>query len=86
MINAEVTKTSNENALSLLRKFTRRVQGTGMMRRMRADRYHSRPMSKSVKKKRALNRITKRTNIQQLIKEGKMSETPTRNGGPKKTQ
>jgi ribosomal protein S21 len=83
MINAEVSKTGNENALSLLRKFSRRVQGTGLMRRMRAGRYRSRPTSKTVKKKQALNRIAKRAVVQQLIKEGKMSETPTRNG-PKK--
>lgn len=84
MINAEVSKAGNENALSLLRKFSRRVQGTGLMRRMRAGRYRSRPTSKSVKKKQALKRITKRTMIQQLIKEGKISETPNRNAGPKK--
>ena len=83
MINAEVSKAGNENALSLLRKFSRRVQGTGLMRRMRAGRYRSRPTSKTVKKKQALKRIAKRVVIQQLIKEGKMSETPTRNAGKK---
>ena len=83
MINAEVNKAGNENALSLLRKFSRRVQGTGLMRRMRAGRYRSRPTSKTVKKKQALKRIAKRVVIQQLIKEGKMSETPTRNAGKK---
>ena len=83
MINAEVNKAGNENALSLLRKFSRRVQGTGLMRRMRAGRYRSRPTSKTVKKKQALKRIAKRVIIQQLIKEGKMSETPTRNAGKK---
>ena len=84
MINAEVSKAGNENALSLLRKFSRRVQGTGLMRRMRAGRYRSRPTSKSVKKKQALKRIAKRVIVQQLIKEGKMSETPTRGGNAKK--
>lgn len=86
MINAEVSKAGNENALSLLRKFSRRVQGTGLMRRMRAERYHSRPTSKTTKKKQALNRIIKRATVQQLIKEGKMAEAPVRNAGPKKTQ
>ena len=85
MINAEVSKTGNENALSLLRKFSRRVQGTGLVRRMRAGRYRNRPTSKTTKKKQALKRIAKRTVVQQLIKEGKMSETPTR-GNAKRSQ
>ncbi|MBI2048614.1 MAG: 30S ribosomal protein S21 [Parcubacteria group bacterium] len=86
MINAEVSKAGNENALSLLRKFSRRVQGTGLMRRMRAERYHSRPTSKTTKKKQALSRLVKRAKVQQLIKEGKMAETPVRNGAAKKAQ
>ena len=84
MINAEVSKAGNENALSLLRKFSRRVQGTGLMRRVRADRYHNRPTSKTTRKKRALTCLAKRSRFQQLVKEGKISETPLRNGESKK--
>jgi ribosomal protein S21 len=80
MINAEVTKTGNENSVSLLRKFSRRVQGTGLMRRMKSKRYRTRPLSSAVKKKKALRRIKKSATVKQLIKEGKMSETPNRNG------
>ena len=78
MINVEVTRTGNENALSLLRKFNRRMQGTGIVRHTHATRYRLRPPSKKVKKKQALKRIARNAVRQQLIKEGKISEKPMR--------
>jgi len=84
MINAEVTKTGNENALSLLRKFNRRMQSTGLVRHMHAHRYHARTPSKAVKKKQALKRLERRSVRQQLIKEGKISEAPVRGGAARK--
>lgn len=86
MINAEITKTGNENALSMLRKFSRRVQGTGLMRRIRNDRYHARPMSRAVKKKRALKRIERTETFKQLVKEGKKAEVAPRHGQGKPEQ
>ncbi|MEK7628273.1 MAG: hypothetical protein AAB421_02550 [Patescibacteria group bacterium] len=78
MINAEVIKAGNENTLSLLRKFSRKVQGTGLVRRVRAGRYNARAESKVTTKKRALKRITRNELNKQLIKEGKMTEKPAR--------
>lgn len=80
MINAEITKVGNENALSMLRKFNRRIQGMGLVRKTRDNRYYTRPPSAALKKKRAIKRIMKIATIKQLIKEGKMSETPARGG------
>ncbi len=76
MINAEVTKTGTENALSTIRKFSRRVQGANIVKTTRAGRYHSRLSSKTVNKKRALKYIKRRDEFQQLLKEGKVTETP----------
>jgi len=85
MINAEVTRTGNENTLSLLRKFSRKVQGTGLIRRTRNERYSVRAMSKVTVKKRALKRIEKGELMRQLIKEGKIAEkAPQHRGGQKK--
>ena len=81
MINAEIVRTGNENALSMLRKFNRRIQGMGLVRHTRDSRYFVRPPSQALKKKRALKRIIKIATIKQLIKEGKMPETPTRSNG-----
>lgn len=79
-INAEVSKSGNESALSTIRKFSRRVQGTGLVRTVRGQRYYVRTASKIVKKKRALKLIKRRADYKQLVKEGKIIEAPTRHG------
>lgn len=74
MINAEVQKAGSESAPSIIRKFSRRVQGTDLIRNARANRYFSRSSSKTVKKKKALKRIAKREAFARLVKEGKIAE------------
>ncbi len=79
MVNAEVSKTGNESPLAVIRKFSRRVQGTGLIQLTRKRRYYERAKSRTVSKKRALKRIQKRKDFQRLVKEGKAVE-PTRRG------
>jgi ribosomal protein S21 len=79
MVNAEVQKTGNESPLAVIRKFSRRVQGTGLIQLTRKRRYYERAKSRTVSKKRALKRIQKRKDFQRLVKEGKAVE-PTRRG------
>lgn len=79
-IQAEVVKSGSETSLSTIRKFSRRVQGAGLVKTLRARRYFSRDSSKTVKKKRALKLLKRRSEFKQLIKEGKMAE-PQRRGG-----
>ncbi len=74
MINAEVQKSGAESTLSVIRKFSRKVQGTGLIQTVRKGRYYARAMSKTVGKKRALKRITRYQDRQELIKEGKLVE------------
>ncbi len=78
MINAEVQKSGTESVLSTIRKFSRKVQGTGLIKNARANRYHSRDISKTVKKKRALKLIKRRSDFRQLVKEGKAEERQPR--------
>ena len=80
MFNAEVSKTGNESPLSVIRKFSRRVQGTGLIQNARKRRYFARTTSKTVAKKRALKRIKRHNEFRRLVKEGKMPETPLRRG------
>ena len=80
-VNAEVSKSGNETAISIIRKFSRRVQGTGLIRTMRDRRYFARDTSKIVKKKRALKLIKRRAEYKQLVKEGKVAEAPVRGRG-----
>ncbi len=74
MINVQVERNQNENSVSLLRRFTKRVQGSGVLPRVRSIRYSSRALSETVKKKRALKAIRARVYIQNLIKTGKIIE------------
>ena len=78
MINAEVQKSGSENALATIRKFTRRVQGTGLIKGVRAIRYHARLRSKAVVKKSALKLLKRRSDFRQLVKEGKVVEKARR--------
>jgi hypothetical protein len=81
-INAEVQKSGSENSLSTIRKFSRRVQGTGLIKNARAIRYFERQKSKTVQKKRALKMIKRRADYNQKVKEGKIAEREQR-GGPR---
>lgn len=74
MINAEVAKTGNENNVNLIRRFTKRVQGSGILPRMRSIRYSSRKISEYVKKKKTLKVLKRREEVAELIKMGKISE------------
>jgi len=70
-INVEVTKSERDNNLGLIRKFTKRVKGSGILLRLRGIKYSSRKSSEYTKKKAALKKIEKRQTIRNLIKMGK---------------
>lgn len=78
MINTEVIKTGNENNLNLIRRFTKKVQGSGVLSRVRSIRYSTRKLSPYVKKKKTLKVLRRREEIAELIKMGKMSEFTAR--------
>ncbi len=81
MVNAEVSKVGNESPLAVIRKFSRRVQGTGLIQNARKRRYYVRATSKAVSKKRAIKRIKRHKEFNRLVKEGKVAEKPQRRGG-----
>lgn len=75
MINAtrvEVRRGKNESAASLIRRFSRRASGLGIVRTMRNKRYYDRPRSKNVEHKRALISLERREKYQELVKLGKI--------------
>ncbi len=78
MINVEVQKTGTENPMSVLKRFTRRVQGAGVLPRVRSLRYAKRSESRYVRKKRTLKTIGRRTERDRLIKLGKIAEVAPR--------
>lgn len=71
----EVKKNSNENDASILRRFSRRVQESGIIHKVKGGRYNERKESKLKVKKSALKRMQKRKEIEVLKKLGKISST-----------
>ena len=71
-INVEVERNANENSVSLLRRFTKRVQGSGVLPRVRGIRYKERELSFYKKKRKTLNRLKRKAETEHLIKIGKI--------------
>lgn len=78
--NVEVVNNGKENALSLLRRFTKKVQRSGVLPKVRSNRYSNRNVSEYVKKKKTLKKIARTQEVAKLIKLGRMPETPVRGG------
>ena len=68
----EVRKNPNENNSSILRRFSRRIQESGIIRKVKGARYNQRHESKLKIKKSALKRMSRRQEIEHLRKLGRM--------------
>ena len=68
----EVKKNPNENNSSVLRRFSRKIQESGIIRKVKGSRYNLRKESKLKTKKRALKRMNRRKEIEKLRKLGKI--------------
>ena len=68
----QVKKNPNENNSSVLRRFSRRIQESGIIRKVKGTRYNVRKESKLKVKKSALKRMGRRKEIEKLRKLGKM--------------
>ncbi|MEK7554279.1 MAG: hypothetical protein AAB517_02860 [Patescibacteria group bacterium] len=68
----EVKRGKNESATALIRRFTRRAQGLGLVREMRDRRYFKRTKSKNVGLRRALISKVRRETYNELVKLGKI--------------
>ncbi len=69
----EVRKNPNENNSSVLRRFSRKIQESGIIRKVKGTRYNIRKESKLKVKNSALKRMARRQEIEQLKKLGKMA-------------
>lgn len=69
----EVTKNNNnEPALSVIRRFSRRVRSSGVLQKVRSKRYFDRKSSPYKQKARALKTIERRAEYERLKKLGKV--------------
>lgn len=74
MITAEVKKQANESGSSTLRRFNKKVQSLGTIKKVRKERYKIRKLSDFKKRKDALKRLEKRATIARLKKLGKIRD------------
>jgi ribosomal protein S21 len=72
MINASVERNQNESASSVIRRFTKRVQDSGILPRVRSLKEASRTLSYYKKKKATLEVIKRRSDMEKLAKLGKL--------------
>lgn len=77
-VNVEIKKNKSENNMSVLRRFTRRVQESGVLPKVRSLRYLERPLSETVRKKKKLISLKKREKFEQLVKLGKVTSVQKR--------
>lgn len=71
----EVKRKEGENTLSVLRRFTKKVQQSGNLRLVKGLRFSKRAVSRLVKKRNALKRFETKKHYAEMEKLGK---TPAR--------
>ena len=75
----EVKKQERETAQSLVRRFGRRIQQSGILLRARKTRFKVRPKSHQAKKRAALRREELKKEYQKLKKLGKLHDSKREN-------
>jgi len=73
-INVQVEKNNNESSANVIRRFTKRVQGAGIVPKVRAGRYYSRVKSSNVQRTAKLKKLAKKETYEKLLKLGKIPE------------
>lgn len=72
--NVQVDKHNNESSANVIRRFTKRVQGAGIVPRVRSVRYHTRIKSRNVQRFSRLKKLVKKETYEKLLKLGKIAE------------
>lgn len=77
-INVEVKKNGTENVLSLVRRFQKRVQESGVLPRVRGIRYSERALSPLKVKKAKMKKLAGLAKYEEAKKMGKLVEKKKR--------
>lgn len=77
-INVEVVKNANESSSNVIRRFQKRVQGAGIIPKVRGGRYYTRIKSRNVQKFARLKKLGKKVIFEKMLKLGKVQETRRR--------
>lgn len=70
----EVKKSENESSLSLIRRFNKKIQQSGVLRRARGLQYKKRQESALTKRKKAIKRKKSKNRMEYLWKLGKIEK------------
>lgn len=70
--NIRVEKNERETNQSLIRRFTKRLKSSGLIRAVKRRRFHQRPKSEQMKRKSALRRLEKQAEVAKMKKLGKI--------------
>ena len=70
--NIRVEKNERETNQSLIRRFTKRLKNSGIIRAVKKNRFWHRPKSEQMKRKSALRRLEKQAEIEKAHKLGKL--------------
>lgn len=72
-VNVEIKRNKNESNVSTIKRFTKRVQGSGILPKVRSIRYEERKKSAFIKKKAKLKSLANKAKFDHLFKMGKIS-------------
>lgn len=72
--NVEVVKNNNESTANIIRRFQKRVQGAGIIPKVRSGRYFTRIKSRNVQKFSKLKKLDKTVEYEKQVKLGKVQE------------
>ncbi|MES2224476.1 MAG: hypothetical protein V4478_00650 [Patescibacteria group bacterium] len=70
--NVEIKRNGTENALGVIRRFSRKMQESGIIPKVKGERYAVRPLSKLAQKNLKVKRLARGVEIEKLKKLGKM--------------
>ncbi len=70
--NIELKRNNHENGLSLVRRFSRKMQEAGIIPKVKGNRYASRAVTKLAQKNMKLKSLARRKEVERLKKLGKM--------------
>jgi ribosomal protein S21 len=73
-VNVQVEKNEKESSANVIRRFTKRMQNAGIVRRMRDNRYYERTKSENVRRTARLKKLAKKETYERDMKLGKIPE------------
>lgn len=76
--NVQVEKNNNESSANVIRRFTKRMQNAGIVRKVRGERYYTRTKSRNVQKEARLKKLAKKEAYELEYKLGKVQENNRR--------